>query len=566
MTLIYRALWQEEDPELTRQVRDQFLSWLGCKYPAVSLDERGRASFVSDQNFVDVTLDEGLGEVEDSAIMAVIRASLIETSKNGGARWETKIRAWHTVSDDDAHLPRGWVWADVAAVGEHIDPQTVSPAAPRIVRNLLQLSSATDAAGIPLDTEVLRYHGPVEGESLADLICAPERRLPLVVFADTDDASGYFRDAGYTISDIAICAQHKIAGIGRVAVADHQAVIALKAALGQSHAVWRGAFRIYMRDVDPAVENDSTRHRYVLPTRYAHRLGTAAHIIARSLSPVSAIQRPPPDYETAKDIVDRVVAGNDMAALYQLAIEENEGFKREVVASRERVNSMTEQIEGHAIDIEIMTDLLNSLRSENDLQRRHVEYLQTRLEKLDASDGFNASGAAFVAIPAAVTSASEAVSEARRHLSDYLSIPAAAADPYDMEKLDSARASKSIAAHSWHGFRALHAYAKTMGQPGVRGQSFWDWCKTSGDTWVWRATQTSLAMKESDSVANHPELRTFSVSAEVSPTGWMYMDKHLKFETNGEHAPRIYFHFDPHSCRVHVGYFGPHSKLKNSTN
>jgi hypothetical protein len=194
-----------------------------------------------------------------------------------------------------------------------------------------------------------------------------------------------------------------------------------------------------------------------------------------------------------------------------------------------------------------------------------VDYLRQQLSTLEGGDGFLGTEAAYaVSIPTEAASATEAVELARKHLSDRLTIHGDAVDPSDLAKLDSANASVSIAANAWHGFRALHGYAEAMALPG-NTDSFWTWCENSDHPWKWRATKTSLAMRESQSVSDHPESRTFPVAYEVDPSGKTYMDKHLKFDTNGEHAPRIYFHLHAETAHVHVGYFGPQTKLKNST-
>ena len=75
-------------------------------------------------------------------------------------------------------------------------------------------------------------------------------------------------------------------------------------------------------------------------------------------------------------------------------------------------------------------------------------------------------------------------------------------------------------------------------------------------------------MVESETVNNSPKLRQarmFRISTDVSPSGTIYMQAHLKIATGGGNlAPRIYFHFDDEQCRVHVGFFGPHKLVPNT--
>jgi hypothetical protein len=564
--LVYRALWQDDQSELTRTVHERFLEWMREKFGDITVEGGGPTVLRLNGDVIEISVQEAIGEVGADAMMEVLRATLVESRNDGGSRWETNVRAWKTTTDDRPWATHGWVWVDVSTVGEDIEPRVLSPAAPRIVRHLLPPSGSAHVNGIPLDTDVLRYFGEAEGDALAEFITSTERKQPIVVFVDSGVSDIYLPSGStYTFNDIIDRARRQVAGIGRVALVDNAAAAALTEALGKSHGVWGDAFRIYMRDVDPAIPGDAIRHRNVAPTRYMRSLGTAAHLIGRALSPVSAMQRPPREYDTAKAILDHSVAGDDDAVLYRLAQQESDSARQEVTDLRLQVNAMTNLIEGQTIDGEIMAETINKLRAETDALSRHVEYLQARLEKVSVADRFADSALAYALVPAAADSASQAVSMARRYLTRHLSIPDGAVDDDDLRKMDSTNASGAIAANAWHGFRALYAYAKVMAQPHVRGESFWTWCEKSDDPWKWRATPTSLAMRESETIRNRPESRTFPISRTVSASGSIYMDKHLKFDTNGELAPRIYFHFDPSEPRVHVGFFGPHIRLKNST-
>jgi len=568
VTLVYRALWQDDEGQLIDTVRNQFLAWTRDKYPALQINATdGRTLYETNTDSIEIVIERGTGQFEPGNTMDVLRTSLIETRNQGGSRWETKIRCWKSAPDVEPMSGAGWVWVDTTAVGEDIDPRTLSPAAPKIVRSLLPASRSAHINGIPIDTQTLRYNGAAEGEALAELITSMDRKLPIAVFADTPEFYRHLpATAPYTLDDIVGRVSNRIAGIGRVAVIDSKAAAALTDALGEPHGLWGGAFRIYMRDVDPAVSNDAGRHRYVLASRYTQQRDAAAQIIARALAPVSAVQRPPASFDRAKEILDHAVAGDDFEALYHLAIEESEARKQDIIELREQVKLLSEQIDGQAIDAEIATETLNELRADNDFQSRHVDYLRQQLASFDRGDGFIGTAAAYsAAIPTEAASASEAVAFARQFLYDRLTIHDDAVDPADLAKLDSANASAAIAANAWHGFRALHGYAEAMARPG-NTDSFWTWCQNSDHPWKWRATKTSLAMRESESVSNRPEIRTFPVAPEVDPSGKIYMDKHLKFDTNGEHAPRIYFHLHAETAHIHVGYFGPHTKLKNSTN
>ena len=86
----------------------------------------------------------------------------------------------------------------------------------------------------------------------------------------------------------------------------------------------------------------------------------------------------------------------------------------------------------------------------------------------------------------------------------------------------------------------------------------------------WPSTQKKLAMNESETVRNNPELRSkrmLPVAKEVDATGTALMLSHLKVaEGGGNLAPRIYFYDDTAGAtgKVHVGFVGPHYLMPNT--
>lgn len=164
----------------------------------------------------------------------------------------------------------------------------------------------------------------------------------------------------------------------------------------------------------------------------------------------------------------------------------------------------------------------------------------------------------------AVESFRELVSAAREHLSGVV-IPESA--ERDLHVLDASRGVKVWAASAWRGLRALDEYARSAEE---FSGGFWEWCEHSSAAHRWPATEKKLAMRESRTVSESPDLRRlrlFEISTDVKDSGETLMEAHLKIsEGGGENIPRIYFYDDSKggTKSVHIGFIGPHRLVPNT--
>lgn len=557
MALVYRAIWSDSSQNVCELVQAYSSSWIKQKSNgalSAAQDGHSRAVVMRNGNQVDLEADVESATGTDS-VPSAYRAILTETSHDG-VRWQTTIRAWN--EDLEGSDPLGWLWVDLEVVGD-VNLQRLAPASPRLVRELLDAGTDPQAGPTPLASAPRWYRGAEAGTNLAETISDFDRVLPIVVFVEDGDRFAAIRQGTYSFADVVSRAARQVAGIAATAVVDTEAAKSLTEALGEDHGVWNGAFRIYLKDVDPATTNDGWRHRYVTADRYMGSRNLAAAIIANRLGLASAIARPPSSFNAAKALLkaSHVQDGTDDADLLELA-------ESEIDDLRIQLQEAEEDKLGQVVDYEVLLEEKNEIAKLADELKRRLDHALGQLRDLNAGDSYWETESQNV-VPFEASNPSDAVRKAHEHLSDRLIIPEAALR--DVEDLDSAVTAGAWGQRSWEAFRALHAYATDMAnEPGTK--DFWNWCKNSGNPLAWRATSSKLAMQESDSVSTRTKFymaRCLPVAKAIAPSGTIYMDSHIKIATGGGNlAPRIYFHVDQTAARVHVGFFGPHKYMPNT--
>lgn len=561
MSLVYRAIWQDDRAELCTRAVDDLRNWVRSKYAgALVVPDLGAAETSVRVGGVQCDVDISVEFADsDGEALTAVRATLAE-AYSGGSHWKTTLRAWQ-----DRRSEQGFAWVDLSVVGDDVDLRTLAPAAPRLVRTMLARAETPRVDSHPIWLGSRVFLGADGGEQLAEMVSDFDRTLPMVVFARDDSRFAiYGAPQRYSFEDIIARVADRAAGVANIAVLDAGGADAFTAALGNRHGVWEGAFRVYLRNLDPAAPDDSWRHRYVTADRYMGEQLTAANIVARMLSTISPTRRPPESFSRAKDLLSADRRNQrDHSELMEYADSEIERLTQEIVELREQVGARDEQILGFEIDqLETLQQLETSTELARKLQRR-VGYCEGNHTSFTAVDPHHDDPAE--SIPLTAANSSDAVDKARQHLSDRLVIPDAALK--DLDKLDSAVNSASWGQHAWRGFLALHAYARALAAD-TATCGFWDWCDHSHDPLAWPARNKRLAMTESDSVIRNPKLRAqrvLPVSTEVDADGTIFMGAHMKIaEGGGDLAPRIYFHVDTVRCTVHVGFFGPHAHMRNT--
>ncbi|MEZ7240288.1 hypothetical protein QYS60_21295 [Rhodococcus sp. GXMU-t2271] len=566
MSLVYRAMWQDDRKDLCDVAFAEFKDWVESKYSEqLSIPTSGRTDALVDRNGKCISLDVSVERASNGneGTLDTLRAVLTEDDEDE-VRRQTTLRVWRQARESIDRASDGWIWIDNSVVGEAIDLKTYSPAAPKLTRNLLEKSPNARIDGFPIMPKAQYYQGSAKGEELAHIVSEFDRKLPIVVFAADNTRFEAFGGQGYTFDSIVERASAHVAGIAHIAVVDKAAATAFNLALGDSHGVWDGAFRVYVKGVDPATENDAWRHRYVTADRYMGYRSSAANILGRMLSSMSAVRRPPPSFSRAKALLDESRGdGKNVAELYEILSEDYEKAREEVISLRREVDELREQDMGRIIQMEDLLDEQDRVRSLAEGIQRRLDHAIHTLIHDGVGDAFMEDDTTGEFIPRKVTSAAEAVHQAHLYLSDHLTIhPRALRDAQDM---DADNAGSTWAHSAWNAFRALHAYASSLSS-GKKKYDFEYWCQSSNHPLTWPTNR--LSMHESNKLKSDQSLwkhRYLPVSVEFDPSGCRYMEAHIKIvSTGGPMIPRIYFDVDYGKCKVHIGYFGPHKHMPNT--
>ncbi|WP_157186654.1 coiled-coil domain-containing protein [Nocardia jiangxiensis] len=567
MSLLYRAIWIDSAPDVPEIGLDRLRSWIKHKTAgSIVVPDEGavtgavvvpaRSPGEPEQRYeADLRIDRASGtEVVPKALSATFTELRAD-----GTRWDTTLRTW-TETHGNGEL--GWLWVDVECVGLG-DHDNVPIAAPRLAVDLIRYGASPIRGPVLLSSMPKAVVGAEAGTRLAELILAPERDIPVVVFSSGGERLAKMPPT-HTFEQITQKAADRLAGIAVIYIADDAGCAALTARLGENYGIWGGAFRIYLPGLDLEASSEYLRHRYVRTDRYIRFRDLAANIISRTVGPISSARRPPDSYYTARDML-RMSKSSDWELLARILEEQNDNLAARNASITEDLSHAEEKYMNLVIDLEDSfkerEDLATQLATAQQQIRAQNELLRRNGIADDSWDVHLESDA----IPDSADNLSEAAAQAQLYLSDRLVLPEAALR--DLDELDATIESKAWGQTAWRGLRALHAYAVDQSN-GVCLGSFWDWCAGSMNPLAWPATAKKLSMRESYTVEGNAALRgarVLPVSTTVSRDGEVYMPAHLKISTGGGNlAPRIYFHWDPTESKIHIGFFGPHKYLPNS--
>ncbi|MEC3978174.1 hypothetical protein [Amycolatopsis sp. H20-H5] len=507
-----------------------------------------------------ITVETERNDNDKAPIRAALRAWFVEV-RDDGSRWTTSVRSWDGPGNAaDAGSHGTWVWVDVEAVTRDSLEQ-VTIAAPKFMGALLVNGSSPRRLDVPVSNSPLFYRGEAGAEELASLITDAERDLPIVVFAPlptffkfTDLPEGMsvfdrFNDAVRRAATMAT-------GMAAVCQLDEDATQVFGKIMGDSYAVRDGAFRIYLPDVDPAVD-EAWRHRYTVPARFIRYRDTAGKAINRAISLRAGARRAPDSYNAAVNLLEsaRSREPGELQELLKIADEESAEHRIGLAALDQKYLSVVE-------DSQQLEEENNRLRGDLDEARKKLALAGPGLwsEQTEAMALIE-----HERLPDSADSPSVAALLAQEHFRRYLSFPIDAC--VDIDDIDSAVEARSWGETAWWAFRALNAYGEALAS-GVDPGSFWSWCNNSKHPYAWRATSKKLAMGESSAVINSTKLwpkRIFPVGTDLDKSGRMHMQAHIKIaEGGGPLAPRIYFYPSREMAKVYVGYFGPHRNVPNT--
>ncbi len=537
----YRSVFHSPMPPADAYVaaRDEMRAWLRSKE-------------------YDVTkFDDGDPRVGPGAVLLHNAAN----SADGSQTWRWQLResrpdgAWLSslvvqAPAEPAENASTWFWVEVEFAPGDEAPESelgVRAGVPRLARGLLSRVESYDSLALLTNEPALVGRDGVD--DLIDVLCDPERRLPTVVASahpglDFEEWRGVVGRVTWFVP-----------GLASIYLLDPLGTTAFEEGIGHPHAVWGGALRTYLPDVDPAVAAEALRHRVLSAARALADPSRAAGILSvlpRRLA--SEAPLPGPLAGVNRTLLTQTgssPASSDVEAMrLQVAalIAERE-LALELAEDQEaRANAFFEQRESALAELvereQRVLDLENAVRT---LRNRLVASGRPAEAFLPADE------------PA---SPPAAFAELLDWMESDLALIEFTGNRQPLLALDRSPESSTWVRSSWEVLRALQAYAEAKAAGTFTGD-FKMWCENppSGS---YAIPAGKVVRDESETVRNNAKWRRereFPVPPEVDSSRRVFMGAHIRIgaSASGQINPRLYFHdVTMQRGKVYVGYLGRH--------
>ncbi|KJY26117.1 hypothetical protein VR45_37750, partial [Streptomyces sp. NRRL S-495] len=184
--------------------------------------------------------------------------------------------------------PIGPTWLRLEAATRTTDSAVRTPGrvpVPEPARTLLPLLDAADGPAAVLAAPRMLTAAEVDG--LVDELCDPDRRMPAMV---ASVPAGL--DAGAWLAEVVAPLCEHLPGLATLYVLDAEARTRFNVAL-EFHAVYGGAVRTYLPEVDPASRRDGRRHPVLARHRIEEDPRRAAVLLSREPRRLAAERTPP---------------------------------------------------------------------------------------------------------------------------------------------------------------------------------------------------------------------------------------------------------------------------------
>jgi hypothetical protein len=498
--------------------------------------------------------DEGDPHVGAAALLLHSAANSAEGSQTW--RWqlrETKDNgAW--VSSLVVHAParaadnaRGWFWIEVEF--KPGDPEREAEATrasvPRLVRELLGRVPAYDSLAELTNLPTVTGRNGVD--DLIDVLCDPDRRLPAVVASAHPELE--FEEWKRTVDR----ATRFLPGLASIYLLDPLATDEFISGIGRSHAVWGGAIRTYLPDVDPAVAEESLRHRMLTGARVLADPGRAAGILS-VLPRRFAAEVPLPGPLTG---VNRALLTRTPRSVVSTAVAAIQSQVDELIEERELALKLAEEQEARANTFFEQRESVLAELAERDQRVLELENQVRSLRQRMVATG----KAAEAFLPAEEPVAPPATFA---DLGDWMKSELASieftGDHDVLLALDNNREAPTWVRSSWETLRAMQSYADARKAGSFVGD-FKMWCKNPPPG-SYAISWGRVVPDESDTVKNNPKWRRqreFPVPAAIDPSGRVFMGAHVRIGASGQVSPRLYYHDAVAATgRIYIGYLGRH--------
>jgi len=522
MSLVYRSIWTDTQPNAINAAEAQFERWLTDEFGPTTTSAAGQQLF-----------DDG------TSIEVELRSAKDETTQviESIARFSTPDSTTTTTMRVIEASGQQIVWVDVDLATEHVWDRP-KPVAPKLVNLLI---AASTAAGGQAKWSVGRLQAtPIAVRDVAkealSLIRSPLREIPVVVV--THD---HLSEAAENIAR-AKSAAEQLAGIAIVLFLPDTQTAAFNRLIGEPGRIEYGEARLFLPGPIEKMRNRK------LPVETVRRSQSEiGHRFAQLLAPSLVAKRAPDVWDEVRRLLDEQNSETSEVNV-ELAQDQVASLTEALEESRSKFENAEHELVDTLADLELLQADMRDLRKKYDFV-------------VNARTGQQLASVEEAERPP--TTMSEAIELARANL-EKLSIPASATR--SLHELERQIHTTVWAESTLRGLVALNAYASE--RPRFVGD-FWLWCEQSNSPLTWHAHPAKLAMSESDSVMRDERLREarmLPVDESLNPDGKTLMQAHLKIASRAM-SPRVYFHDDTggETGLIHIGFIGPHSKMPTAT-
>lgn len=561
--LVYRSVLPivaSEQDAVFNGARACFNRWLESKKVEVQLSS-GVHRVTADRTVTVTDAYDGGGRP------VALRLRMRENGNDSRARgiWQTTLTAavnrlggFAFIGVDVEHYP-----------APEVGRQMASYSPPRVARELLEqftiMDGRTRLTSVP-------YHVDAEDvPELYDRLRDPERSLPLVIAVEPVISN----PSWYTFADRTA---RELAGLATLHRLSDAAMNRFNAMVGDTHAVRHGQFRRYLPDVAVNDWVDGRRHRFFMFSwlRKSDFHEKAAQTIARQPRLLSA-RTPQPallsevEFPGITDTLISVDPSPSTGTVSDVDSMLSDAAKPHLSGVFEKLRETQQQLEllerkARALEIQVQDaeqryehEVIDhdADASELGVLRKTVAELQRRLVEAGRSDEAYTP----VETEPSPTSFDQINQLVRTSMTNLI----LTYDPDKAVELDDEWKGSTWAAKVWDCLSALNDYSALRRSNGFSG-TFREYC-SNVPPGARGYPSTRVAMVESESVRNNPRMRqerVLPVPREISRTGTVFMESHVKIDSAGATSPRVHFFDDTagETGKVVVGYVGRH--LRNT--
>lgn len=522
----YRSVFHSPMPpaDAFRAARDEMRAWLRIKTYDLGAFDRG-----------DPRVGPGAVLLHHAANAAngsqTERWQLRESTDDGA--WMSSMTVHAPAHPAAAGNAATWFWVEIEFVPRESEPESaraIRASVPRLARGLLATVPAYDSLALLTGEPMLI--GRERVDELIDILCDPDRRYPAVVASPHPEIA--FEDWKVTITRV----MWYLPGIASIYILDPLAEKAFGDGIGETHAVWGGALRTYLPDVDPAMAEEASRHRVLSPARIAADPWRAAGIVS-VLPRRLAVEAPLPAALTG---VNRSLLTQERGSPEATDVEGLRSQMTQLAEDRDLALHLAEQEEERANTL--FAERENALAELAEREQRvlyldsQVKALQRRLVAVGRpEDAF---------LPVEEPSAPPATfAELLDWMATDLSRVVFTGDSAAPLALDQRPESSTWVRSSWEALQSLDAYAGAKVANQFTGD-FKTWCENppSGERAI---PAGKVARDESETVhknARWRRERELPVPREISESGTVFMGAHIRIgaSAGGQISPRLHFY------------------------